>query len=246
MKKQTEISTPKPMQWSPGLVARFWDFEATRPEFYFTYQFGQRIIKKLNSYINGPEVLDYGCGTGYLIKHLLKAGYAVTGSDQSPESLTHVNKHYNNLPNFFGAHTFGQLVQDGKKFNSVLCIEVVEHLDDAILETVTRELKGLLKSDGRLIITTPNSENLKLSEVYCPCCNHTFHRWQHVRSWKPDTLQEYFESAGFMTERVFATNLAIRPTTRIVQGLLRVLRRLLGHSPEGQPHLVGIFKIETT
>ena len=48
-----------------------------------------------------------------------------------------------------------------------------------------------------VLITTPNNENLDNETVYCPCCENSFHRWQHVRSWSSDSLSLYLIKHGF-------------------------------------------------
>lgn len=74
----------KQIEWSPEQVAKFWDHTSQFPELYFTYQFGHSIINKLKGYLKkDSKILDYGCGTGFLIPHLLKCGFKVTGIDFS-------------------------------------------------------------------------------------------------------------------------------------------------------------------
>jgi len=47
-----------------------------------------------------------------------------------------------------------------------------------------------------VVITTPNNEDLELSQCYCPISNTLFHRWQHVRSFTEETLAALLAKHG--------------------------------------------------
>lgn len=65
----------KQIEWTPENVAKFWDYTSNFPELYFTYRCGDMVVKKSGKYLKkGIDVLDYGCGAGSLIFHLLKSG----------------------------------------------------------------------------------------------------------------------------------------------------------------------------
>ena len=44
------------------------------------------------------------------------------------------------------------------------------------------EIKELLQIGGRLIITTPNDENLDEKMVFCSNCKNIYHSMQHMRT----------------------------------------------------------------
>ena len=116
-------------------------------------------------------------------------------------------------------------------------IEVIEHLTDEAIESTFYELKPLLKQNGRIILTTPNNEDLSKSTRYCPNCSTTFHEWQHIRSWNQESLQHFMQDMGFETDFIKTTDFSSLTLKRYLINLLR--RKLNGTE---LPHLIGSFK----
>ena len=129
----------------------------------------------------------------------------------------------------------------GLTFARIVTVEVIEHLDDDKLSSFFGTLRQLLAPDGRLILTTPNDEKLENLEVYCPSCNHTFHRYQHMRSFSAATLERTVRAAGFEPTRTFGTDFSRRPLWHPTQ-LARDAARLLRGQAAARPHLVGVAK----
>ena len=215
------------LTWSPQLIERFWDHYSQRPETYFTYQYGDRIVDTLRVYFPlGPCVLDFGCGAGLLIEKLLAAGYATFGCDISPDSVALVNRKFEGASGFGGAFLSDHLPAD-QRFDLVFVVEVVEHLHDEELAEVFSQVRQLLGNAGRAIFTTPNDENLGDSMVYCPVCQHEFHRWQHVRTWNATTLGQRLEEEGFRLVASLATDFSARPRSpRPERFYKRAIRRI--------------------
>lgn len=187
---------PPRLVWTPDLVRRFWDWQSRRPEEYFTRQFGARIVRRFRPHLRGrASILDYGCGTGFLIDHLLAAGHRVAGLDFSPEAVAGVNARMAGRDGFLGAFTPDEIQGRDQLFDAVVCCEVIEHLYDEDLDHAFTVMLGLLAPDGSLCLTTPNAEDLSLLEVYDPVADVVFHRWQHVRSWDRASL------TGFLAGR---------------------------------------------
>lgn len=187
----------KQMEWTGERVAKFWNYISNFPELYFTYKCGDLVVAKTKKYLKrGSNVLDYGCGTGFLIPHLLKSGANVMGLDFSEESIRSVNDRFTGEGNFKGAFTKEQLIEKHAHFDVIFLLEVIEHLNDKYLEEVFNDLKYFLKKDGVCIITTPNDEKLEDNYIFCPQCEHVFHKWQHMSSWDKNKLRTYVENRG--------------------------------------------------
>ena len=229
---------PERLHWTPELVSRFWDVQSQRPEHYFTAQFGGDLIEEVRAYLRpGVRVLDYGCGAGFLIDHLLDGSREVAGVDFSPASVDQVNRKFAGREGFLGA----RLVPDalGETYDVVFCCEVVEHLYDPELEGTLENLRALVRSGGYVVVTTPNDEDLTASEVYCPVSNVVFHRWQHVRSWNAESLSGALSAHALRPVDVRPTWFGRGRHSNPVAYFADRLRRVLGR-PVPQPHLLAV------
>jgi 2-polyprenyl-3-methyl-5-hydroxy-6-metoxy-1,4-benzoquinol methylase len=232
------------LNWTPELVKRFWDWQSQFPETYFTYQYGAQIASYLMPNLRGRRsVLDYGCGMGFLLQHLVHYLTDVTACDVSEQSIRNVNDMFAALPNFRGAYAIHQLISEGRRFDVVIAVEVVEHLYDEQLDEMLDNVRRLLAPGGLAIFTTPNKEDLALNQVYCPQSQVVFHRWQHVRSWSDITLTGYLKSRGFCRTTSVTTNFAALPPRFSVDWGKWLVKRVLGlYAPN--PHLVCIAYVD--
>ena len=88
--------------WTPEYVQRLWNWVSSTPHMqdtYFTFQVGEGIVNFLeeSGCLKG-KVLDYGCGAGFLIDHLLKKKLEVFATDFSQESVALVNSKFAHSP----------------------------------------------------------------------------------------------------------------------------------------------------
>ncbi|HEV8631945.1 MAG TPA: class I SAM-dependent methyltransferase [Thermoanaerobaculia bacterium] len=195
---------PPPHVWTPATVTRFWNHMAGSPALehhYFAAQVGAGVVRLLGfaAPLADREVLDLGCGPGMLTARLLEAGARAYGSDTSAVSVAAVNARFRDQPGWGGARltTFGMSPWPDASFDVVCCVETVEHVLETELVGFLGEIFRLLRPGGRALLTTPNDENLGHEEVLCPACGTVFHRWQHVRSWRADSLAGCLTTAGF-------------------------------------------------
>lgn len=227
---------PVRLRWTPELVERFWDQQSRLSGHYFTEQHGAAIVARVARHLRGRRsVLDYGCGNGGLIEHLLGMVPAVAGLDFSPQSVRRVNTTFAGRAGFVGAFLPSEL-EAGQRFESVVCCEVIEHLYDEQLDGAIAHIRRLLAPQGVVVLTTPNREDLAANEVYCPVSNVIFHRWQHVRSWSPETLRTYLEDRGLCVVELFEADFGATWVTGKRRLLEMWARKLLGRRHE-LPHL---------
>ena len=230
------------LQWTNELVQKFWDFQSRSTEAYFTSQFGSQIANAIQDFIpKKARVLDYACGTGALTGHLLHAGLSVAACDLSYESVEIVQNKFQKQPEFLGAFSIAELALKDLQFDAVVLVEVVEHIDDQVLKRIFDDVRRVLLPGGIVVVTTPNNEDLTIDTVYCPSCDHTFHRWQHVRSWSAQTLSVLFSSLGFQTITTQCTDFSLSPQHGLIRYWIRqLIRRIFKwHSP----HLVGVARL---
>jgi len=234
---------PHEVIWTPEKSAGFWNYFSSDPEFsrqYFSNHSGGLLLEYLGRLapLEG-RVLDYGCGPGYLVAHLLQRGIACEAVDFSLSSVTRVRERFSDHPLFRGATLASELPTPlpEQSMDMVISVEMVEHLFDEHLGPTFEEFKRLLRPGGTLIVTTPNEENLAASRVLCPDCGGLFHQYQHIRTWSADTLRAALEAHGFETITCHATLIAPKVAAGGLRQLLRRLRKL---PQPPQPHLIYV------
>lgn len=233
----------RPLTWTDETVTRFWGWQSQFPETYFTNLFGDRIVRRLRSVLAGAgTVLDYGCGVGFLVPHLAAMAANVWAADFSPDSVAAANQRNENVAGFKGARLVADLVAEGRRFDRILAVEVIEHLDDGHLASFFDNLRRLLSEGGLAVVTTPNDEDLRGWETYCPCCDHVFHRFQHVRSFSAASLEATLRAHGLEPVEVFVTDFARRPWWHPKQLGRDLIAALLGQERRF-PHLVCVARI---
>lgn len=104
------------------------------------------------------DVLDIGCGGGFLSNHLARAGFAVTGLDPSPEALE-IAARYDT------AGTVRHVVGDGLRlpfadasFDAVTAMDVLEHVEAPA--RLIAEAARVLRPGGRFFFYTFNRNPL--------------------------------------------------------------------------------------
>ena len=84
--------------WTPETIGRFWDYVGKQPhqqDVCFSKLVGKGILRFLiesGSVGPGMEALDFGCGPGFLVEHLLSQGMTCYGVDSSPEQVELLNE----------------------------------------------------------------------------------------------------------------------------------------------------------
>jgi SAM-dependent methyltransferase len=112
------------------------------------------------------RVLDCASGTGYASKLLLGSGKVATytGIDIDADSIAHARTHYGHPHATFLQGEAHALPFPEGHFDTILCLETLEHLDDPIAGL--REFSRVLRRDGVLIGSVPAIEH----DEYCERC----------------------------------------------------------------------------
>lgn len=240
-----------PIVWDDAKVSRLWDYYARTLlslDLYFSKRFGRRILRESGLPLNETlGVLDFGCGPGFIWDHLsqLKTDWQYTALDFSPGSVEQVRKKAAGDSRFKGAELVRALPSGlpSEHFDAVLLFEVVEHLADDHLRGTLTEVARLLKRGGVVVITTPNDEDLSMSQSFCPECGAVFHKWQHVRSWNTKTLAAYLQQYGLTVRMAKTLDFNTRgfTATAVLRRIERLARRIV-KGPQHDPHLIAVFQ----
>jgi len=98
----------------------------------------------------GKKILDYGCGSGFLVGKLQESGLDAYGVDISKEAISlGVSRGIKNLSIASGI----ELDFADNFFDAVLALDVVEHIEDD--KAAIKELGRLVRPGGYLILTVP-------------------------------------------------------------------------------------------
>lgn len=101
----------------------------------------------------GMRVLDVGCGTGDALKHL--DGVEYLGIDRNEAYIRSARSRWNRQDEFLcGDVSSIDELQLGK-FDVVLCLGVLHHLDDQTASSLLQEISGILTPRGRFISHDP-------------------------------------------------------------------------------------------
>lgn len=232
------------------MVGHYWDYLSQKPEDYFTYQHGKEIVRQLVPWLKRDgDLLDYGCGPGFLLEQFISAGYCATGLDSSGATRAAVAERLGKMNGFNGVYDLPGLLQARRRFETITCVEVVEHLYDEQLDEIIAAMKSLLNPGGTIIFTTPNEEKLSDSYLLCPVSKQLYHRWQHVRSWSAQSLTAALEQRGLKVDTRFTTDFANGLCRKHDEGGRKYWRRQckrairdITRTRRKKPHLVAVAR----
>jgi 2-polyprenyl-3-methyl-5-hydroxy-6-metoxy-1,4-benzoquinol methylase len=180
----------------------------------------------------GSDVLDVGCGNGM---HSLKAARRcrwVGGVDGSLDSLgvarrTALVRAQSNAA-FFAANLEDGLPVRGARFDTVICLDLLEHVHKRDL--VLAEIRRTLRPGGTLLLAVPNratSWKRRLERAGLFAYSDPDHKIEYSQ----EELEDELERNGFRADRVLPTvyDTPLIGAIDIVGGLsLGLYRRLTG------------------
>jgi 2-polyprenyl-3-methyl-5-hydroxy-6-metoxy-1,4-benzoquinol methylase len=105
---------------------------------------------------NAGRTLDIGCGFGILVAMGQKQGKNVIGLDTSPSMIQGSIDYLKSQgldPDKVQVISAEELIEQGKTFDTIIMIDVLEHIDDP--EGFLKLVEELLAPGGRLILSVP-------------------------------------------------------------------------------------------
>jgi cyclopropane fatty-acyl-phospholipid synthase-like methyltransferase len=223
--------------WTPEKIAATWDFYSESRAggiWYFSSHAGRWIVKQVEHDVGlrGKRILDFGCGRGDLLAHLLERSIAAQGLEFSEESARTSRERFAGNPLFRGVAAAPDELGDAS-VDVVFLVEVIEHLLDEQIEPTLAEVRRLLAPGGVVVATSPNAEDLRAESVRCPDCGGVFHQFQHQRSLDPRSIAQLFESHDFTTQKSEGVYWGLTP-----YAVVRTWLRNPGRLP--RPHLLYV------
>lgn len=150
----------------------------------------QRLIYESLLLPKESRILDYGCGLGNILAMLRENGFQfLAGFELSTHRVEFVRNH---LQIDVVTHDFGMLKEFASRnggFDFITSSHVLEHV--ARPDDLLRELKGLLRNDGRILIRVPawHSESEVQQAMFLP----------HLHVFSEASLKAIFERIGMHT-----------------------------------------------
>jgi SAM-dependent methyltransferase len=207
----------RPLRWTPELVRRFWDGIAeTRglAQQSFGRLGGRYLLQAVRWHlVPGQRHLDFGGGDGDFAALLAEEGYPTAVWEPSPARAARVEAKLEGQPGFLGTIGPETQIRDQGQFDTIFLVEVIEHVLEDELPSVLAQLDRLLAPGGKLVISTPNDEDLEQNFAFEPEQGVLFHRWQHQRRFVAGSLTQLLAGHGFqplvvheleLSERIFA------------------------------------------
>lgn len=206
----------------------------------------RRIVEELDPQ-PGEKIIDIGCGDGYYLHLLSNLGISnlkLTGTDYDVRGL---DKTRTNLENKKIEVLPGDLMKklpfSNASFDKAVMSEVAEHLPDDIKGL--KEVRRILKSNGVLCLTVPNSNypflwdplNWILERMLGMHIKSGFWAgiWnQHIRLYKPEEIKKAVEMAGYKIEKLESLTYWSLPFNHY---LVNLVARYLSHQyKQGVPN----------
>lgn len=126
-----------------------------------------RVLELTKAYLQ-KDVLDVGCGDGYLLYNLTREpGFDPTiravGVDVDEKAIKFARAFSHGLPVEFRVQDIGDY---DDQFELITTVETLEHIPDAALPSFTAHIDRLLASSGVLIVSVPSSVRPVIEKHY--------------------------------------------------------------------------------
>ena len=160
------------------------------------------LINQNNNFLKDLKILDIGCGGGLISEPLARLGGEVTGIDASEKNIKVAKLHSkkNNLNiNYFTKSP--EQLNNSEKFDIVLNLEVVEHVEN--VDLYIKSCSNLLKKNGIMFTATLNRTIVSYIKAivgaeyilrWLPIGTHDWNKFI-----KPEELEKKLSSANFST-----------------------------------------------
>jgi 2-polyprenyl-6-hydroxyphenyl methylase/3-demethylubiquinone-9 3-methyltransferase len=150
--------------------------------------------------LDGLAILDIGCGGGLVCEPLCRLGAHVTGIDPGLDNVEAARRHAagQGLDIEYRVAQVEEMASEGRTFDAVVCLEVVEHVPDpgAFLKLCA----GLVRPGGLMLLSTIN-RTLKAYLLAIIGAEYVLrwlplgtHQWERFVT--PDELGRHLQAAG--------------------------------------------------
>ena len=159
-------------------------------------------INKKTNFLEDIEILDIGCGGGLISEPLARLGGKITGIDAAEKNIKVAKIHSNKSKlkiNYL--HKYPEQLDNAKKFDVILNLEIVEHVEDVNL--YIKSCYRLLKNNGLMFTATLNRSFISYIKAiigaeyilrWLPIGTHDWNKFI-----KPEELEKILTNEKFVT-----------------------------------------------
>lgn len=155
----------------------------------------------LEGYRKTNNILDVGCGMGWLMDEAIKRGWNAYGTEYSPTAVEICRKKGIKMTEgVLNPATFGDI-----KFDVIVSFEVIEHINNPRSEL--KNINSLLRENGLFYMTTPNFNcylRYKLKDKY-----NVITYPEHLSYYTKKTMNKALNDAGFRKKELLTTGISL-------------------------------------
>ena len=151
-------------------------------------------LEKFAKFLGG-EILEVGCGIGNFTKYLTKYG-KLTAIDIDRDYIKEAKEQISEPVEVgWGDIEKGQYFFNRKSFDTVVCLNVLEHVEDDL--RVLKNIQKLLKKDGILVLLVPAHKVLY---------NLIDESIGHLRRYEKNNLKQLLKESNFEIDKIINLN----------------------------------------
>lgn len=139
------------------------------------------------------KLLDVGCGNGIFLHRMHNLDWSVTGIDFDAKAIEYAKKMHGGDLTFINTDLSSARFADNS-FDAVTMSHVIEHVPDPVGTLI--EIRRILKSGGRLVVTTPNIQSFGHGKFRD--CWWGLDSPRHLQIFSLQALKKCAHRAGFM------------------------------------------------
>ncbi|MBI4117367.1 MAG: class I SAM-dependent methyltransferase [Parcubacteria group bacterium] len=146
----------------------------------------------------GYQVLDFPCGSGYATDILKEFDVVYRGMDKDLLVIEYARRVYGRKNVTFEVADLQIPKLPSGIFDTIGCIEGIEHIEQKFQSPLIRAFKEALKPGGTLIVSSPENP----IGVSGPSGIHAkWHKWELTKKDFLDLLQEHFDNVELITHK---------------------------------------------
>ncbi|PKL91217.1 MAG: hypothetical protein CVV21_08360 [Candidatus Goldiibacteriota bacterium HGW-Goldbacteria-1] len=148
------------------------------------------------------DILDFGCGIGYITSFL-----GATGVDVNKSAIAFAKKNYPKIK--FMNKTIKSLITDKNKYSVITCVNLIEHLEDEVRRQWFKAVPKILKKNGKMLVVYDDMYHPMqlLSGIIHPGMLLTDP--SHVRCWTQKQFRKVLEESFVIEKEIKGNILAL-------------------------------------